>query len=159
MSVPRIYLDICSYNRPFDDQQQLRISLETQAKLYIQSLIKNNELDLIYSYVCFYENYINPFENKKLSITEFSQNAKYCVTENHDILLRANGIIKNGLKPLDALHLACAISAKVDYFITVDDSILRYVTDEITIVDPILFIKHWENYYSPSANSLGGNDE
>jgi hypothetical protein len=72
-----IYLDTCSYNRPFDDQTQLRISLETQAKLYIQSLIKNNKLDLIYSYVCFYENYTNPFENKKLSIYEFSKNAKY----------------------------------------------------------------------------------
>jgi hypothetical protein len=38
-----IYLDNCAYNRPFDDQSQLRISLETQAKLYIQSLIKDNK--------------------------------------------------------------------------------------------------------------------
>lgn len=30
----RIYLDNCSYNRPYDDQSQLRISLESQAKLY-----------------------------------------------------------------------------------------------------------------------------
>ena len=37
----KVYLDNCSYNRPFDDQKQLRISLETQAKLYIQSLIVN----------------------------------------------------------------------------------------------------------------------
>ena len=87
-------MDNCSYNRPFDDQRQLRISLETQAKLYIQSLIKNNELDLIYSYVGFYENYINPFDNKKISISEFFRNAKYCVIENHDILLKANEIIK-----------------------------------------------------------------
>ena len=144
MESKTVYLDNCSYNRPFDDQRNLRISLETQAKLYIQSLIKNNELDLIYSYVCFYENYINPFENKKLSIFEFSQNAKYCVIENHDILIKANEIIKNGISPLDALHLACAISAKVDYFITVDDDILRYSTKEIKIFDPIIFIKYWE---------------
>lgn len=32
----KIYLDNCCYNRPYDDQSQLRISLETQAKLYIQ---------------------------------------------------------------------------------------------------------------------------
>jgi len=118
-----IYLDTCSYNRPFDDQTQLRISLETQAKLYIQSLIKNDKLDLIYSYVCFYENYINPFENKKLSIFEFSKNAKYYVIENDNILIKANTIVNNGLKPIDALHLSCAINAEADYFITVDDGI------------------------------------
>jgi hypothetical protein len=28
----KVYLDNCSYNRLFDDQKQLRISLETQAK-------------------------------------------------------------------------------------------------------------------------------
>jgi predicted nucleic acid-binding protein len=139
-----VYLDNCSYNRPFDDQSQLRISLETQAKLYIQSLIKENKIDLIYSYVCFYENYISPFEDRKLSIFEFSGKAKFCVIENHDVLLKANKIIKDGIKPLDALNLSCAIVAKVDFFVTVDDGILKYKTNEIKIFDPIMFIKHWE---------------
>jgi predicted nucleic acid-binding protein len=121
-----IYLDNCTYNRPFDDQSQLRISLETQAKLYIQSLIKDNKIDLIYSYVCFYENYINPFENKRLSISDFSKYAKYSIGESHDILIKANKMIQKKIKPLDALHLSCAINAKADYFITVDDGILRY---------------------------------
>jgi predicted nucleic acid-binding protein len=132
------------YNRPFDDQSQLRISLETQAKLYIQSLIRSNKLDLIYSYVCFYENYINPFENKKLSIFEFSKYAKYSVGENQDILAKANELIQRKINSLDALHLSCAINAKADYFITVDDGILRYKTEEINILDPITFLKHFE---------------
>jgi predicted nucleic acid-binding protein len=131
MGNKKIYLDNCIYNRPFDDQSQLRISLETQAKLYIQSLIKNSKIDLIYSYVCFYENYINPFENKRLSISDFSKHAKYSVRESHDILIKANEIIQNQIKPLDALHLSCAINAKADYFITVDDGILRYNTNNV----------------------------
>jgi predicted nucleic acid-binding protein len=49
------------------------------------------------------------------------------------------------IKPLDALHLSCSINAKVDYFITVDDDILKYKTNEILILDPIGFIKYWEN--------------
>ena len=138
-----IYMDNCAYNRPFDDQTQLRISLETQAKLYIQSLVENGKLDLVYSYVCFSENYLNPFENKKLSIFEFSKNAKCCVIETHNILLTANKILESNIKPLDALHLSCAINANVDYFITVDDDILKYNTNEILIFDPIDFIKHW----------------
>ena len=36
----RVYLDNCCYNRPYDDQTQLRISLESQAKLYVQELLK-----------------------------------------------------------------------------------------------------------------------
>lgn len=36
----KIYLDNCCFNRPYDDQTQIRISLETQAKLYLQDLVK-----------------------------------------------------------------------------------------------------------------------
>ena len=43
----RIYLDNCSYNRPYDNQLQMRIYLETQAKLYIQELIKQKKLKLV----------------------------------------------------------------------------------------------------------------
>jgi hypothetical protein len=36
----KVYLDNCCYNRPYDDQENLPVSLEAQAKLYVQSLIK-----------------------------------------------------------------------------------------------------------------------
>ena len=32
----RVYLDNCCYSRPFDDQSQLRVRLEIEAKLEIQ---------------------------------------------------------------------------------------------------------------------------
>ena len=37
----RIYLDNCCFNRPFDDQKQLRIELETKAKTIMQHLVKH----------------------------------------------------------------------------------------------------------------------
>lgn len=52
--------------------------------------------------------------------------------------------MQKNIKPLDALHLACAINTKIDYFITVDDGILKYDTNEIKIFDPVMFIKYWE---------------
>ena len=58
----KIYLDNCCFNRPYDDQAQIRISLETQAKLYIQELVKNKKLDLVTSYVLWYENGQNPIQ-------------------------------------------------------------------------------------------------
>jgi len=36
--IMRVYLDNCCFNRPYDDQMQLKIELETKAKLFIQAL-------------------------------------------------------------------------------------------------------------------------
>ena len=69
----KIYLDNCSFNRPYDDQTQIRISLETQAKLYVQDLVKNKKVDLVTSYVLWYENSQNPYETKRTAISEFIQ--------------------------------------------------------------------------------------
>ena len=35
-----LYLDMCCFNRPYDDQTQTRIRLETQAKLELQTHVK-----------------------------------------------------------------------------------------------------------------------
>lgn len=35
-----VYLDNCCYNRPYDDQTQLKIQMETLAKLEIQQEIR-----------------------------------------------------------------------------------------------------------------------
>ncbi|GHU47637.1 hypothetical protein FACS1894120_5790 [Clostridia bacterium] len=39
-----VYLDNCCYNRPFDNQEQRSVQLETQAKLWIQDLIKEDKV-------------------------------------------------------------------------------------------------------------------
>ena len=140
----KVYLDNCCFNRPFDDQSQLRISLETQAKLYVQALISDEKIDLVVSYMNKYENDNNPFENRKYSISRFLQKAKYYTVESTEILLKSYEITKAGIKPADALHLASAIISNADFFLTVDDQILKYKTDEIKIIDPIMFVIHWD---------------
>lgn len=62
MRFMRIYLDNCCFNRPFDDQTQLKISLETQAKLAVQDMIFHKKHTLVWSYILEYENLQNPFE-------------------------------------------------------------------------------------------------
>ena len=47
----KIYLDNCCFNRPFDDQSQLRILLEAEAKLRIQENIRSGTFELVWSYV------------------------------------------------------------------------------------------------------------
>ena len=56
----RLYLDNCCLNRSFDDQSQLRIRLETEATLAVQSLIRSRKLDLVWSYMLDFENSANP---------------------------------------------------------------------------------------------------
>ena len=64
----RIYLDTCCLNKPYDDQSLMRNSLEAQAKLHIQSLIKEGRIQLATSYILLYENSKNPFIMRKMVI-------------------------------------------------------------------------------------------
>ncbi|WP_404357416.1 hypothetical protein [Methylotuvimicrobium sp. KM1] len=43
----KIYLDMCCFNRPYDDQTQSRIRIETESKIVIQQKIKDNEHELL----------------------------------------------------------------------------------------------------------------
>jgi hypothetical protein len=52
----RIYIDTSVFNRPFDNQTQPRIILETQALRTILQLIEDGQLELVSSSVLDYEN-------------------------------------------------------------------------------------------------------
>ena len=45
----RVYLDNCSFNRPYVEQTMLKIRLETQAKLDIQKQISDGKIELVWS--------------------------------------------------------------------------------------------------------------
>ena len=57
-----------------------------------------------------------------------------------DIEIIARDIQKTGVKQMDAWHVACAIHAHADYFLTTDKRLLKYRTDKIKLVNPIDFI-------------------
>jgi hypothetical protein len=40
MKKPRVYLDVCCFNRPYDDQESLIIRVETELKLEVQNKIE-----------------------------------------------------------------------------------------------------------------------
>ena len=139
----KIYLDNCCFNRPFDDQTQLRILLESEAKLNIQENIRSGNHSLVWSYILDYENSKNPFQERREQIIKWRNYAKDDIEETKDIITLAIENSKLGLKNIDALHLACAIKANAKYFITTDDGILKRCGNfqKLRIVDPIGFIK------------------
>ena len=139
----KIYLDVCCFNRPFDDQSQIRIRLEAEAKLKIQEEIRSGNIQLVWSYILNYENTRNPFQEKKEQIMVWRKYAKLDVQENSETIRVAHALRTKGFHKLDSLHLACAISTGCDFFLTTDDSILKKteLLNEVRIDDPIGFIK------------------
>ena len=139
----KIYLDNCCYNRPYDDQSYLRISLESQAKLFVQYLIKEKKIDLVTSYVLDYENSRNPHATRRDTIAEFFENAVEYVgsDKNDEILAIAKKIQATGVKVADSCHVACAEYSNCNYFLTTDDRVLKYKSDKTTIINPVQFIQ------------------
>lgn len=139
----KIYLDNCCFNRPFDDQAQLRIRLEAEAKLAIQDGIRAGHFVLIWSYILGYENEKNPFPERRMQIGKWRAFAKEDIEATEDIISVANSFVNFGLKKMDALHLACASKANADYFLTTDDGVLKRsgLITNIKISDPIGFVK------------------
>ena len=67
----RIYLDSCSYNRPYDDLSNIIINLEAQAKLYIQKKIQTGEYELVTSEILLSEINDCPFDVRKKGILDY----------------------------------------------------------------------------------------
>ncbi|GHU80089.1 hypothetical protein FACS1894191_4480 [Clostridia bacterium] len=142
----RVYLDNCSFNRPFDKQDQLKIKLETDAKLFVQKKILSGDYELVWSYVLELENNNNPYPEKRGSIGEWKNIAAVHCVENEQIIAYAEKLYAIGFKAKDALHTACAVDAKADYFITTDDGILKRAdkVKEIKIINPLIFVSELE---------------
>ena len=134
-----IYLDNCCFNRPFDEQSQVRILLETEAKLVVQERIRNGTLRLAWSFMMDFENEANPFEERRNSISIWKHLAFTDVSESQEVLERAESINKLGLKPKDSIHLSCAIEAKCDIFLSTDKGILNKtdLISELAIINPV----------------------
>lgn len=146
----RVYLDNCCYNRPYDSQNQLTVNLETQAKIFIQQCIKDGKLNLASSCFLQIENLRNPFQERRENIRRFLEDNTSVYIGKQDapeIIRRAEGIIATGIKKFDAYHVASAIFANCDYFITTDKRLLKYITDQIVMINPIDFVAVWEELY------------
>ncbi len=142
----RIYLDNCCFNRPYDDQSQLRIKLEAEAKMRVQEYVLAHQVELVWSYILAYENAMNPFEAKRTAIAQWQARSIIDLDATDHIVQYAKQLKTIGLRSKDATHISCAIAAQCAYFLTTDDRILNKSTlvHNIKIIDPIGFIKEFE---------------
>lgn len=121
----KVYLDTCCLNRPFDDQSQVRIRLESEAVLQIIGQCTNGLLSWVASDVL-------DFEIARISNTERRERvhtlrsfAENTLVSSNSALQRSLEIRAFGIGEMDALHIACAEEAQVDVFLTTDDRLLK----------------------------------
>lgn len=121
----KIYLDLCVYNRPFDDQTQPRIVLETMALIFLLEKVGAKEIDLVGSFALKYENRLNPFGERRKKINDILTEANDYIEYSQKIERRASFLEKIGLPAMDAIHIASAEAARCSYFVTCDDILVK----------------------------------
>ena len=138
----KIYLDNCCYNRPFDDQAQDLVRIETEAKLSIQDNIKQGKYDLVWSFILHSENEENRHEDRKRTIAIWEDIAKEYCAADISLLEKAKEFYSIGIKHKDALHLACVIKHNCKYLITTDKKFLNKnkFIEGIEIINPVTFL-------------------
>ena len=139
----RIYLDNCCYNRPFDDQNQLKVHLETVAKLEIQVQMRTGVVEYVWSDMLANEVEESSFWERRERIEPWVVGATEYVATTPEIERQAETFMGLGIKSADAIHLASAVSSDCDWFITVDKGILRKVKNvgRMRVANPLEYIQ------------------
>jgi len=139
----KIYLDVCCLNRPFDDQSNYKIHLESEAVLTILSFCEEGKYALINSEVIEFEIGETPdivLRDQLYSIIRIAK-MKILITDN--IVSRAKYFESMGINAFDALHLACA-EHNADILFTVDNNFLKKANKikglRVTISNPLNWI-------------------
>ena len=122
--MPKIYLDVCCLNRPFDDQTQARIHLEAEAVLLILTRCETGDWEWIGSEVIDLEVNQIPDPERRRRVGLLASHAHRWVVVGSLEVERAQQLEAWGISAFDALHLACAESGGADVFLTTDDKLL-----------------------------------
>jgi predicted nucleic acid-binding protein len=121
----KIYLDVCCLNRPFDDQVQDRIHLESAAVVLILKHVRSGNWQWISSEAIDFEVKQTPDLERRRRVETLIRYADYSITIEKSIVRRASELKAIVFGTYDALHLACAEHSNADIFLTTDDKILQ----------------------------------
>jgi predicted nucleic acid-binding protein len=138
----KLYLDVCTICRPFDDQNQIRVRMETSAFYLILSHVHKGLYQLNISPVHYREvaSISDSFEKIQVEtlLRTYDQDHFYDLPV---VLQRAEELIRRGLGIADATHLAMAEQCS-DIFITCDDKLLKKAAKlrlKVSVTDPLTF--------------------
>jgi hypothetical protein len=112
----RFYLDNCCLNRPFDDQTQYRIHLESEAVISILRAVEESRHQLISSDILRLENSKNRNYERRDAIDATLDKCLIEIRTDEKRIGRCQELLKMDFSVYDAFHLASAEAAGVDVF-------------------------------------------
>lgn len=145
----KVYFDMCALKRPFDDQSNNRVWIETQAVLRLLDLAHLAELHAVNSAALQLENSMNPKPVRRFRVDRLLRSFGRGSPIDNALLQKAATIGSLGFDDMDALHLASAHALRCQRFITCDDGILRrarrtgYAMFPV-VLNPVDFLKEFK---------------
>ncbi|HEY4754555.1 MAG TPA: hypothetical protein VIH28_00730 [Ignavibacteriaceae bacterium] len=130
----KIYLDVCTLCRPFDNQNDMRIRLETDAYFLILNAIQRNIYEMVISKMHLKE--IESIEDirERIQVVHLLETFGEESTYDYEIARkRAEELILSNFGIADSVHLAFA-EQSADYLITCDDKFLKRTKKIKTII-------------------------
>jgi predicted nucleic acid-binding protein len=143
-----LYLDLNCFNRPFDDQNQQRIALETAAVFSILQRLIEGQDQLTWSEVLDFENTQHPLPDRRTEIGSWNRRAYVTIKVDEQVAVRAAELHAAGLAPLDAAHLACAEAGASACLITCDDRFIRRArrtNTPVMVKNPVDYLEDLEH--------------
>lgn len=141
-----VYLDNCCYNRPFDDQTQERVHLESEAILTILKMGQMKRIVIAGSEILELEITRMPDENKKRKVLDLYKAADIHILYTSKIRERSEAIMSvSKIRTFDSLHIAAAEEANADVLLTTDDKLEKMAEKldlKTRVVNPLRFA--WE---------------
>ena len=141
-----IYLDNCCYNRPFDDQTQERIHLESEAVLSILKMGQMKRAVIVGSEILELEMNRMMDENKKQKVMDLYKVAGMNILYTDKIKKRAADIMSvSNISAFDSLHIAAAEEGNADVLLTTDDKFEKMAEKldlKTRVINPLRFA--WE---------------
>jgi predicted nucleic acid-binding protein len=140
----KIYMDNCCYNRPFDDLNQEKIYMEANA---IQIILKRHTqkiIEIFKSVAIDFEIAQINYDSKRRQVEDlYDAMDLQEIPYSKEIEKRALQLKKYNIKDMDALHIAFAENANIDYFITTDRLLINAAKRaklEMKVINPIEFV-------------------
>jgi len=136
------------YSAALDTPNQVRIMLEAEAVLGILSFCDAGRIELVSSEALVYETEQNPLLIRREHAYSVLAKAETTVNVTINAKARASQFLQQGIKPIDALHVALAEASKADYFCTCDDQLTRKAKSirdlQVKVISPLDLIQEIE---------------
>ncbi len=140
----RVYFDTCALNRPLDDQGQARIRIEAEAVEHLLRAVGEGTLVWISSDIILFEVRKCPDEERREMLEMLCREATEHVRLSENVGRRARDLRAQGLRDLDALHLAAAEQGNSEVLITTDDRFIMVARSiqppsTVRVENPVIF--------------------